>query len=312
MSEKSSIHIPVLLDEVIKTLEPKKNQNFVDCTLGSGGHAEKILEKTSPRGKLLGIDLDEEAVNLSKEKLQKFEDRCFLVKNNFVNLEKILDKYKLIPIDGILIDLGVSTQQLQTPSKGFSFQIAGPLDMRYGKNQSKLNAEKLINEFNEQELVKIFKEYGEERFAKKIASKIVWTRKKEKIDTTLKLASLIKKIVPQKFYIKHTARIFQAIRIAINNELKNLSQVLPQAVNILRPGGRIAIITFHSLEDRIVKHFFIQETHGCICHPEIPVCKCNHKPRIKIITKKPILPSEKEIKENPKSRSAKLRVAEKI
>lgn len=319
-----AVHIPVLLKEVIESLDPRPNQNFVDCTLGGGGHAVEILKRISPNGRLLGIDLDPRAIEDAKlkvenEKLALSEveglkvDRLIAVQENFKNLKEIVLQNNFKNISGILIDLGFSSMQITDPKKGFSFQIDAPLDMRYGEEGE--TAAAIINNRPEDELEKILKEYGEERFAKQITKKICEVRMVRSIRTTFELVDVISEAVPKRFQhgrIHFATKTFQALRIMVNDELNNLRLVLPQAVEMLIPGGRMAVISFHSLEDRIVKQFFKRESTDCLCPKEFPVCRCGHKANIKIITLKPIIPTEEETKINSRSRSAKLRVAEKL
>ena len=314
--EKKSEHIPVLLNEVIKFLDPKPNQNFIDCTLGAGGHSVEILKRTAPNGKVLGIDLDMRAILVAKQKVLKagIEDsRLVAVRGNYKNLEEIVLQNNFKNISGILIDLGFSSMEIADPEKGFSFQIDAPLDMRYGEVGE--TAADILNRSREQELKIIFKEYGEEKFAGRIARKICEIRKNNPIDTTYKLVNAIAEVIPKKFQhgrIHFATKVFQALRIATNDELGNLEKVLPQALELLPAGGKLAIISFHSLEDRIVKQYFKKESIDCVCPKSIPVCNCDHKAILKILNKKPIVPSEEEATQNPRSRSAKLRVAEKL
>lgn len=304
-------HIPVLLSEVIEYLNPGPNQNFVDCTLGGGGHAGEILKLTAPAGKVLGIDLDARAITIAAAKIGS--DRLITVENSYKNLEEIVLQNNFENISGILLDLGYSSMEISDPEKGFSFLLDAPLDMRYGK-EGKTAAE-IVESFPEKELERIFREYGEERFAGRIARGICAVRKVKPVTTTFELIEIIAGAVPKKFHYGRThfaTKVFQALRIAVNDELENIKIVLPQAVKLLRPGGRLAVISFHSLEDRIVKQFFKKESSGCLCPKEIPVCRCGHEPVLKIINKKPIIPKEGEAKINPRSRSAKLRVAERL
>jgi len=308
-------HRAVLLKEVIEYLNPKKNQNFIDCTLGGGEHTLAIFKKTKPRGKILGIDLDKRSLKEveKKAKDQKIKsERLILVQDNFKNLETIIEKYfSNIPVHGVLLDLGLSSALIEMSERGFSFQKDEPLDMRFDVKQ-KTKALNIIGGWAEKDLVRIFREYGEERYAKNIAHRICKERKSREIRTTGQLVKLIKQSVPFN-KAKHPAtRVFQALRIAVNQELESLKKVLPQAIKILEPGGRLAVISFHSLEDRIVKKFFVRESKNCICPPEFPVCRCGHRSILKIITKKAIIPTEEEIRANPRARSARLRVAEKI
>ena len=321
------MHIPVLLNEVIEYLEPKPGQDFIDCTIGGGGHAIKILEKTSPSGRLLGIDWDHEILERLSLKLKvenpKLLNRVILTRGSFADLEKIAPENNFTEVDGILFDLGMSSWHLEKSSRGFSFKKDEPLDMRYNVEKIQnpkskiqnynLTVREIINTWSEYEIEKILKEYGEERFAKRIAKAIVNSRKIRPIKTTFQLVDIVKKTVPHKYQHKkiHPAtKTFQALRIAVNDELENFKKTLPQAAELLRPKGRLAVISFHSLEDRIVKDFFRKESKDCICPPEAPICTCGHKRTFKIITKKPITPSQEETFSNPRARSAKLRVAE--
>ena len=294
-------HIPVLIKEVIKYLDPKPNENFIDCTIGQGGHAKLILEKTLPEGKVLGIDADSRQIENSKLQLENFKERIILVNDSYSNLKDIIEKANFEPINGILLDLGMSSEQLEESKRGFSFQKDEMLDMRYyDKNQNELTAEKIINEWKQADIEEILKEYGEERFSRQIANKIVEERKVKEIKNTFQLVEVIKKAVPVKFQfgrIHCATRVFQALRIAVNDELNNLTKVLPQIISVLSPGGRIAIISFHSLEDRIVKNFFKEKDKDKV---------------IKILTKKSITADFEELRENHRSRSAKLRAVIKI
>ncbi len=315
-------HIPVLLNEVIENLQPQANQNFIDCTLGGGGHARAILEKTGPRGKLLAIDLNEDTFEKAKINLNKYTQRTIYCRENFSKLKEIYDEqFSLHKINGILLDLGFSSLELEDKGRGFSFQIDGPLDMRYDSRQS-LTAEEIINTWSFENLKKVIQEYGQERLAHEITKKILSSRLNKKITKTKNLVEVILLAFREKLKTdkevpwiggKHPAtKTFQALRIAVNDEINNLKKVLPQAIDLLEPGGRLAVISFHSLEDRIVKNYFRDEAKDCHCPPEAVVCICEHIPKIKLITKKPIKPSEKEIKINPRARSAVMRVVEKL
>jgi 16S rRNA (cytosine1402-N4)-methyltransferase len=288
------MHIPVLQKEVLEYLDPQSNKNFIDCTVGEGGHSSAIIEKISPQGKVLGIDWDQEAV----ENLRPRE-RLIPVHDNFVNLKEIVKKYKLQP-DGVLLDLGFSSRQIEKDGRGFSFQKDERLDMRYNQEVTGLTAEKIINNFSQSEIIKILKEYGEERFAKRIANKIVEEKKIKLIKTTLQLVEIIKKATPSWYHhqkIHFATRTFQALRIAVNDEIENIKNVLPQALEVLKPSGRLVIISFHSLEDRIIKNFLRNQAKEGL---------------LKILTKKPIRPTKEEVEANPRSRSAKLRAAQKV
>lgn len=309
----SSIHRPVLWREVIAALEPKPNQNFVDCTVGAGGHAEKILEMNGPAGKLLGLDWDAAAVENAKLKLEKFKSRAIIVKFSYLNVADAIYKKNLFPISGFLLDLGLSSDQLQNSGRGFSFQSNEPLDMRFSPEENPLTAREIINRWSAKELEKIFLEYGEERRAKRLATAIVESRRENEINSTLELVQIIMRLAPARKQRIHPAtKIFQALRIAVNDELNNLSSALKKITEIAEPGARIAVITFHSLEDRIVKNYFRECARGCVCPAILPECRCARKPTLKILTKKPIVPTADEIAENFRSRSAKLRVAQKI
>ncbi len=294
------IHIPVLQKEILDCFDPKPNENFIDCTVDGGGHTLAILEKNLPKGKVLGIDADAEMIkNLAAEVNLEFRKRLVLACDNFANLKEIVVREKFGPVAGILLDLGMSSWHLEKSGRGFSFLKNEPLDMRYD-SKNPLTAEKIVNFWSESDLEKILREYGEEKFSKKIAAGIVRERKTTAIKTTFRLVTIIKNALPpvQRHQKIHCAtRIFQALRIAVNNELDNLKKVLPQAMEILRPEGKLLVISFHSLEDGIVKRFFAglaESGNG-----------------ITILTKKPITPSNKEIIINPRSRSAKLRMAQK-
>lgn len=302
-------HQSVLYHEIINNLTPKPDGRYIDATLGAGGHAWGILDASKPGGKLLGLDVDPQALAIASQRLSDFSDRIFIRKNSYLSMQEETQQLGWDHVDGIVMDLGVSSMQLDTPERGFSFRSDGPLDMRFGDNTT-ISAAELINTASEAELAEIIWRYGEERFSRKIAKAIFHQRP---LHTTRELAELIEKNVPAQRAGPHPAtRTFQAIRIAVNEELKAVESCIPIAISLLNPGGRLAIITFHSLEDRIVKHQYRFESMDCICPPQQPVCTCNHKARIKVITKKPVEPSEDEIKINPRARSAKLRIAERL
>lgn len=291
-------HLPVLLKEIIDFLAPKKGQVFIDCTLDGGGHSEAILEKIGKRGKLLGIDIDPSAIEYSQKRLVHFGDRIVFARGNFKNLKEIALRYGFRKVSGILFDLGLSSLQLEDKTRGFSFSFDAPLDMRMGEREK--DASYLVNNLSEGELARIFKEYGEERFAQRIARRITEERKKTPILRTFKLVEIIKKAIPPKVRwgrIHPATRVFQALRIATNSELENLHLALPRAIELLAPQGKIVVISFHSGEDRIVKNFFKEK---------------GKEGKIKILTKKPIRSSFEEILKNPRSRSAKLRAASKL
>jgi len=303
------VHVPVLLDEVIAGLQPQRGDYFVDCTVGLGGHAAAILEKISPPGRLLGIDADPEAIKLSQDKLSDYGEAVTLVNDNFVNLEAICKRYHFHPVDGILFDLGVSSLQLDTAERGFSFHLDAPLNMSFDTGQE-LTASDIVNSFSEQELAKLIEKYGEERHSRRIARYIVQNRP---IATTVELASLVERALSGKRARIHPAtRTFMALRIAVNNELQNLELALKQTINLLRPGGRLTVVSYHSLEDRIVKQFMRYAASSCLCPPGTVVCRCGHVPTLKLISRKVIKPTSLEIESNPRSRSAKLRIAERL
>jgi 16S rRNA (cytosine1402-N4)-methyltransferase len=304
-----SVHIPVLLDEVIEGLQARRGGDFVDCTVGLGGHAAAILEKISPSGRLLGIDADPEAIKVSQDKLSDYGEAVTLVNDNFVNLEDICGRYHFHPVDGILFDLGVSSLQLDTAERGFSFHLDAPLNMRFDPGQG-LTASDIVNSFSEQELAKLIEKYGEERHSRRIARYIVQNRP---IATTVELARLVEQVLGGKRAKIHPAtRTFMALRIAVNSELQNLELALKQTINLLRPGGRLTVISYHSLEDRIVKQFMRYAASNCLCPPGTVICCCGHVPTLKLISRKVIKPTSLEIESNPRSRSAKLRIAERL
>ncbi|GAA0177264.1 16S rRNA (cytosine(1402)-N(4))-methyltransferase RsmH [Clostridium sediminicola] len=305
-------HISVLLNEVLENLNIKPNGIYIDCTLGGAGHSSEILKRLDADGKLIGIDQDANALNYAKQKLSNYSNVIY-VHNNFYNIREIIEELSLDGVDGILMDLGVSSYQLDTAERGFSYMQDAPLDMRMNEEDS-LSAFDVVNEYSKEELIRIFREYGEEKFAVRVAGKIIENRENKSIETTLELVDIIKKAIPMKFQKKgHPAKkVFQAIRIEVNKELAILNKSIEDAVDKLNVGGRIAIITFHSLEDRIVKTKFNTLSNPCICPPDFPICACGKKPKIKLISRKPIEPTELEKEENSRSKSAKLRVAEKI
>ena len=301
----TSNHKPVLLQESLNALAIEPGGRYVDCTLGGGGHAAAILDKSSPGGQLLGIDADPTALEAARERLQVYKGSTLLVNDNFVNLQSICLKLKFFPVNGIIIDLGLSSLQL-SGDRGFSFQHEAPLDMRFNPNQ-KVTAADIVNNSSEAKLAQIIRAYGEESQSYRIARAII---KERPITTTLQLAKLIERTVGRKGKIHPATKTFQALRIAVNQELEYLESVLKQAVELLGYGGRLVVISYHSLEDRIVKQYMHQEARGCICPPQTPVCICGHTPRLKLLNRKVIVPTETEIKNNPRSRSAKLRAAE--
>ncbi len=309
-------HYSVMLTETVDGLAVKKGGTYLDCTTGGGGHSEEILKriKAAGGGRLICIDRDPDALAAAGKRLEKYGDAVTFIKGNFGDAPELLRENGINSIDGAVADLGVSSFQLDTPERGFSYMNDAPLDMRMSKGEGK-SAYDVINGYDEKELARIITLYGEERFAKRIASFIVNERSKSPIETTFQLNEIIKDAIPAKNRREGphpSKRTFQAIRIEVNGELDVIDRVINGLFPMLNPGGRFSFISFHSLEDRIIKHTYLEYTEGCTCPPDFPVCVCGKKPQAKIITKKPILPSEKELEENPRSRSAKLRILEKI
>lgn len=307
-------HYSVMLAETVDSLNIKPGGVYVDCTLGGAGHSARILEKMGGDGKLVGIDRDEYAIQKASQRLEKYKDNILLIKGNFCDAPELLSENGIHKIDGVVADLGVSSFQLDNADRGFSYMHDAPLDMRMSR-QDKLSAYDVVNGYEEKELSRIINLYGEERFASKIAYNICRTREKQPLKTTAELAEVVKNSIPAKNRADgpHPAkRTFQAIRIEVNGELDVIDKMILGLFPMLESGGRMAVITFHSLEDRIVKHTFAELAKGCECPPDFPVCVCGKKPQGVVVTKKPILPSEQELEENPRSRSAKLRVCEKI
>ena len=307
------VHKSVLLNECIDGLKIKPNGIYVDGTLGGAGHSSEIIKKLSAQGKLIGIDRDEDALKAAKERLKEYSNVIYY-HGNHDDIKEILEDLNIEKVDGILLDLGVSSYQLDERNRGFSYLGENVLDMRMDKTQ-KLDAKIVVNNYKEEELAKIIYDYGEERFSRQIAKNICIERKKQEITTTKQLVEIIEKSIPAKFRSKdsHPAkRTFQAIRIEVNDEIKPLYQTVLNSIECLKPGGRLCIITFHSLEDRAVKNAYIDAEGKCICPPGLPYCACGAIKRGKIITKKPILPTKEEMKNNSRSKSAKLRIFEKI
>ncbi len=303
-------HEPVMLENSINGLNIKENGTYVDGTLGGAGHSKEILKRLSNKGKLIGIDRDEEAINAAKENLSQFPNVIY-IHDNHDNIKSILENLKIEKVDGILLDLGVSSYQLDERNRGFSYLGENELDMRMDKSQS-LTAKDVINNYKEEDLANIIYEYGEERFSKRIAKNICEYRKEKQIDTTKELVEIIESSIPKKFQNDgHPAkRTFQAIRIEVNNEIKPLKKTVKDCIELLNPGGRLVIITFHSLEDRAVKNAYIEAKGKCTCPKDLPYCVCGAKSLGEIITKKPIVATKEEIERNSRSKSAKLRIFE--
>jgi len=304
----TSTHIPVLLKETVEALAIQPGGRYIDCTAGGGGHAEAILERSAPGGQLLGIDADPEAVRLARARLSRYGGSALIVNDNFSNLEAICLKNDFEPVNGILFDLGLSSLQLGETGRGFSFKHGAPLDMRFGPGQT-ISAADIVNKYSEAELARIIYEFGEETHSRQIAHLLVRARP---IRTTDELAALIERAMPVRGRIHPATRTFQALRIAVNQELEHLESALTQALNLLGHEGRLVVISYHSLEDRIVKNFMRREAAACICPPGLPQCVCHHQPRLRLVHKQVVVPSLAEEKANPRSRSAKLRVAERI
>lgn len=303
-------HIPVLYNETLETLVLNPDGVYVDCTLGGGGHSEGILKKLSEKGVLISIDQDDAAIEYAKKRLGGFKN-WKVFKSNFENLEKVIYMAGYDKVDGILMDIGVSSNQLNDPERGFSYRYEARLDMRMN-NSSGISAYEIVNNYDEGAISKILFEYGEERFARKISRIICQTRAEKPIETTGELVSIIKRAYPGRSEKHPAKKTFQALRIEVNKELEVLENALNKSIDLLKVGGRLSVITFHSLEDRIVKTMFKNFATGCICPPRLPICICNHKATIRLVIKKPITPSKEELEINNRSRSSKLRVIERI
>jgi len=306
-------HVSVLLNESIDALCIKPDGIYADGTLGGGGHSFEIAKQLSPQGRLIGIDRDRDALAAAQKRLACFDNVTY-VHSNFADIKYVLQNEGIDSIDGAIIDLGVSSYQLDCAERGFSYMEDAPLDMRMDRSDG-FTAYDVVNEYSKEQLTKIFYEYGEERFSRRVADIIEEKRKQSPIRTTLELADIIKKAIPEKYRQKGSnpaKRVFQAIRIEVNGELEPLHNAVSDFFDVLAPGGRLCIITFHSLEDRIVKQTFASFAKGCTCPKDFPICVCNNKPRGKVITNKPILPGNEETESNKRSKSAKLRVCEKL
>jgi len=303
-------HKSVLLDEIIDNLSIKEDGTYVDATLGGAGHALEVCRHLSERGHFIGIDQDEDAIESSKLRLKDYMDRVDIVKSNYANIKNILEALNIDKVDGIYIDLGVSSYQLDNAERGFSYRFDSALDMRMDKSLE-ITAQDIVNDYSEQELYRVIKNYGEDIFAKNIAKHIVIERKEKRIETGFELVEIIKRAIPKKFQITsgHPAkRTFQAIRIELNKELEVLENSLETMIDLLKPNGRLLVISFHSLEDRIVKNIFKRCENPCTCPKNFPVCVCGNKSKGKVLMRKPILPSEEELEANPRAKSAKLRI----
>lgn len=305
-------HKSVLLYETVDSLQIKPGGIYVDGTLGGGGHAYEVLKRLGPEGRLIGIDQDADAIQAATERLKEYGDRATIVRSNYRNIREVLSTLGIEKVDGIYLDLGVSSYQLDTVERGFSYRENAPLDMRMDQRNEKTAAD-IVNDYSEMDLYRIIRDYGEDRFAKNIAKHIVRERQSRRIETTEELAEIIRGAIPAKIRAEggHPAkRTFQAIRIELNKELEVLTDSIDTMIDLLNPGGRLSIITFHSLEDRIVKTSFRNNENPCICPPDFPVCVCGKKSKGRVVTRKPIVPSEEELEENRRSKSSKLRVFE--
>jgi 16S rRNA (cytosine1402-N4)-methyltransferase len=308
--DDESGHVPVLLDEVLAYLDPQPGNRIIDGTVGSGGHAEAILDRCAPDGRLLGLDADPAALSVTQERLRPYGSRVALVHANYEQLNKIAPAYGFAPADGILFDLGLSSRQLADPSRGFSFQVDGPLDMRFDSRREQTAAD-LVNRVSLGELTHIIAEYGEERQARRIAAAIVANRP---LYTTGELAQVVTDAVGGRRgrRLHPATRTFQALRIAVNDELGCLERGLNAAIDLLASWGRLVVIAFHSLEDRLVKQTFQRESRDCLCPPSVPICTCGHRARLAVLTRRPVRPAPDEVARNPRSRSARLRAARKL
>lgn len=307
-------HVSVLLKETVEQLNIRPDGIYVDGTLGGGGHAYEVLRRLSPKGRLIGIDQDADAIKAAGERLLEFGSRVTIVRSNYCNMRLELQKLGIDRVDGILLDLGVSSFQLDSAERGFTYREDAPLDMRMDRRQAK-TARDIVNEYSEQELFRVIRDYGEDKFAKNIAKHIAAARVIKPIETTGELVEIIRRAIPAKVRMNggHPAKkTFQAIRIELNGELEVLKNSLDDMIDLLKPGGRICVITFHSLEDRMVKTIFKTNENPCTCPSHFPVCVCGNKPKGRLAVKKPIVPGEEELTKNKRSKSSKLRVFERI
>jgi 16S rRNA (cytosine1402-N4)-methyltransferase len=306
-------HIPVLLNEVLEYLDPKQNENFIDATLGGGGYSRAILSKIA-KGKLLSVDLDKDAIENSNKQIEKLGN-WEIAQGNFSHIDKIVKNHNFPAPDGIVADLGLSSYELDQAGRGISFKNKEPLDMRFDQHGDTVDAKFILNNYEERQILQIFEDYGEEKFSRQIVRKLLEARGKSQVHYTTELMEIIESALPKP--IKHKAedsarRIFQALRIEVNHELSNLQEFLPKAFDLLKPGGRLVVVSFHSLEDRIVKQFFVSLTKGCVCPPDFPQCLCGKLPEGKILTKKLVTATEQELEQNSRSKPAKLRAVLKL
>jgi 16S rRNA (cytosine1402-N4)-methyltransferase len=308
----TTFHTPVMLDRVIEVLRPASGKTFLDGTVGGGGHAGALLERTAPDGRLIGLDVDDESLAEAGGRLARFGERARLVRANFADMKAASESVGIATVDGVLLDLGGSSHQFDSPERGFSFREDGPLDMRQDRRLAR-TAVDLLAESSEEELTRIFRTYGEEPLARRIAVAAVQERALKPITRTIQLAELVRRVKGRSHRSIHPATlVFQALRIAVNDELSQLRRGLEAAVELCRPGGRIAVIAFHSLEDRIVKDFMRRVSSPCVCPPGLPVCRCGQRRRLRLVQRKAFQPAEAEVLANPRARSARLRAAEKV
>lgn len=308
LAEMTAVHQPVLYHEIIHALDPRNGGLYLDCTVGAGGHARGVLEACAPNGRLIGLDVDPQAIEVARKCLAPYGQRVLLIQASYIHLEEILQENNCSAVDGIVLDLGASSMQFSTPARGFSFKVDGPLDMRFDPTLP-TTASDLVNELSQNQLADLIFRYGEERNSRRIARAIVESRP---LYTTKQLSDVIETVSARRRSMHPATLTFQALRIVVNDELTSIQKVLPQALNALKSGARFAVIAFHSLEDRIVKKYFIRESQDCLCPSRQPICTCEHSASVRMITRHPITPGESEIKMNPRSRSAKLRIVEKI
>lgn len=312
MANSDRAHVPVLRDEVVRLLALRRDGAYLDLTVGAGGHLKALSEQLDRLARLYGIDRDPEAVTTATENLAGVPQRVTITSASYGDVEAVTAAFADRTFDGILLDLGLSSLQLDDPQRGFTFRFEGPLDMRFDPQSSGPTAADLVNSLGERELVDLLRTYGEESRAKRLAQAIVRERRTRMVRTTTELAKIVRTVAPARDVNKTTARVFQALRIAVNRELDLLGETLPRLLPLLNPGGRLAVISYHSLEDRLVKRYFQAEAKGCHCPPEVPVCVCRHTPQVTLVTRKPVVPDEAEVAANPRARSAKLRVAERV
>jgi len=312
LGESNGTHQPVMADEVVELLATADNGTYIDLTVGSGGHLRRLSAVLRPTARLYGVDRDPAAVERTRENLEGSTPGVEVVLANYADLAEIATRLGVTEFDGILLDLGLSSDQLDDAGRGFAFRLDGPLDMRFNPHSDLAAAAELVNTLDEDRLIEILRDFGQERKARRMAAAIVRERQQQAIRTTADLTRILTPLAPRAHLNKTMARVFQAFRIAVNNELEQLTRLLPIAVNHLAPGGRMAAITYHSLEDRIVKQFFLREAKDCLCPPRQPVCTCGHKARLKIVTRRGLTPSTAEMENNRRSRSARLRVAERL